>query len=58
MHAHTQQTRQVGVHSNCIKSANDKTNSTRFEQLREFAKRPEAVALFSGLDFSREIGIR
>jgi hypothetical protein len=41
-----------------IKGSNEKVSAQRMDVLREAALRPEAVALFTGLDFSRDMGIR
>ncbi|KAG1664128.1 hypothetical protein FOA52_011951 [Chlamydomonas sp. UWO 241] len=47
----------VGVHSDMIHRSND-LSPARLEQLRALMLRPESVALFAGLDFSRDVGIR
>ena len=49
---------QVGIHSDMIKRSNDKLSQQRLDQLKEAALRPEALALLTGLDFSRDMGIR
>eukprot|EP00744_Colponema_vietnamica_P009729 GILI01013804.1.p1 GENE.GILI01013804.1~~GILI01013804.1.p1 ORF type:complete len:680 (-),score=256.32 GILI01013804.1:617-2656(-) len=48
----------VGLHSDNVKRNNDKTISTRLEQVREFALKPEVVSLSCSIDFTRDIAIR
>lgn len=48
----------VGIHTDMIKRSNDKMPPLRLEALRATSLRPEVIAIFCGLDFSRDIGLR
>ncbi len=46
----------LGVHPDNVKRANEKAFATRLAELRQHAVTPECVAIFAGLDFSRDVG--
>jgi TatD DNase family protein len=48
----------LGIHPDNIKHTHDKKSADRLDALKEFALSAECVAIFCGLDFSREFATR